>query len=439
MNSYLTLLPVIFPFISCFFILAKPFENRTKMRYFTITIVVINTVLSIFSILNYQHTYVNIIQFSDHIKIAFKIDGLSKVFGTMVAILWPATTLYAFEYMSHERDEQRFFTFFVMSFGVTMGIAFAANMFTMYLFYELLTLATLPLVIHEMDAKAFHAGKMYIIFMMSGAALAFIGLVIIICYGETTDFYFGGTLNYLAVRDNENILRLVYVLSFFGFGVKAAVFPLFMWLPTASVAPTPVTALLHAVAVVKSGAFAIIRLTYFSYGTYLLKGTWAQYVIMATALITILIGSTMALKTSHIKRRLAYSTISNLSYILFSVSLMTQEGLASGLLHMVYHAVIKITLFFCTGAILVQTGRQYVKEIEGIGMKMPIIFACFTVCGFGLVGVPPFAGFHSKWNIAVSAVRAHNPLAYAGIYVLIISALLTAPLHIYNTYSGIFS
>ena len=412
MNSYLTLLPVIFPFISCFFILAKPFENRTKMRYFTITIVIINTLLSIFSILNYQHTYVNIIQFSDHIKIAFKIDGLSKVFGTMVAILWPATTLYAFEYMSHERDEQRFFTFFVMSFGVTMGIAFAANMFTMYLFYELLTLATLPLVIHEMDAKAFHAGKMYIIFMMSGAALAFIGLVIIICYGETTDFYFGGTLNYLAVRDNENILRLVYVLSFFGFGVKAAVFPLFMWLPTASVAPTPVTALLHAVAVVKSGAFAIIRLTYFSYGTYLLKGTWAQYVIMATALITILIGSTMALKTSHIKRRLAYSTISNLSYILFSVSLMTQEGLASGLLHMVYHAVIKITLFFCTGAILVQTGRQYVKEIEGIGMKMPIIFACFTVCGFGLVGVPPFAGFHSKWNIAVSAVRAHNPLAY---------------------------
>ena len=426
MNSYLTLLPVIFPFLSCFFILAKPFENRTKMRYFTITIVVINTILSIFSIMNYQHTYVNIIQFSDHIKIAFKIDGLSKVFGTMVALLWPATTLYAFEYMSHERDEQRFFTFFVMSFGVTMGVAFSANMFTMYLFYELLTLATLPLVIHEMDAEAFHAGKMYIIFMMSGAALAFIGLVIIICYSQSTDFYMGGTLNYMAVKGNENILRFVYVLTFLGFGVKAAVFPLFMWLPTASVAPTPVTALLHAVAVVKSGAFAIIRLTYFSYGTYLLKDTWAQYIVMAMPLITILIGSTMALKTSHIKRRLAYSTISNLSYILFSVSLMTQEGLASGLLHMVYHAVIKITLFFCTGAILVQTGRQYVKEIEGIGMKMPVIFGCFTVCGFGLVGVPPFAGFHSKWNIAVSAVRAHNPLAYAGIYVLIISALLTA-------------
>ena len=236
----------------------------------------------------------------------------------------------------------------------------------------------------------------------------------------------GGTLNYMSVRGNENILRLVYIMAFFGFGVKAAVFPLFMWLPTASVAPTPVTALLHAVAVVKAGAFAIIRLTYFSFGAFLLRGTWAQYLVMATALITILIGSTMALKTSHIKRRLAYSTISNLSYIIFSVSLMTQAGLASGLLHMVYHAVIKITLFFCTGAILVQTKREYVREIEGIGTKMPVIFACFTVCGIGLVGVPPFAGFHSKWNIAVAAVQARNPLAYAGIYVLIISALLTA-------------
>ncbi len=424
--STTTVLPVVFPIISCFLILAKPFKDRTYMRILTMALVCVNTVFTLSAIYYFQYTYVNIFEFSENLKIAFKIDGLSKVFGTMVALLWPATTLYAFEYMSHEKDEQRFFTFFVMSFGVTVGVAFAANMLTMYLFYEFLTLATLPLVMHEMDAKAFHAGKMYIIFMMSGAAMAFIGLVIIICYGNGTDFFMGGMLNYTAVKGNENILRLVYVITFFGFGVKAAVFPLFMWLPTASVAPTPVTALLHAVAVVKAGAFAIIRLTYFSYGTLILRDTWAQYTVMCTAMITILIGSAMALKTSHIKRRLAYSTISNLSYILFSVSLMTQGGLASGLLHMVYHAVIKITLFFCTGAVLVQTGRQYVREIEGIGTKMPIIFGCFTVCGFGLVGVPPFAGFHSKWNIAVSAIRVHNPFAYAGIFVIIVSALLTA-------------
>ena len=177
--STTTVLPVVFPVISCFLILAKPFKDRTYMRILTMALVCINTVFTLSAIYYFQYTYVNVFEFSENLRIAFKIDGLSKVFGTMVALLWPATTLYAFEYMSHEKDEQRFFTFFVMSFGVTVGIAFAANMLTMYLFYEFLTLATLPLVMHEMDAKAFHAGKMYIIFMMSGAAMAFIGLVII--------------------------------------------------------------------------------------------------------------------------------------------------------------------------------------------------------------------------------------------------------------------
>lgn len=426
MGSYITVLPVVFPFIASFLILAKPFENKTKMRWITISIVVINTILSLISIYAVPETYTNVFTFSEKLKIAFKVDGLSTVFGTMVSVLWPITTLYAFEYMSHEKDEQRFFTFFVMSFGITMGVAFSANMLTMYLFYEFLTLATLPLVMHEMDAKAFHAGKMYIIFMMGGAAMAFIGLVIIISYSNGTDFLMGGMLNLREIKNNLDVIRLVYIITFFGFGVKAAVFPLFFWLPTAAVAPTPVTALLHAVAVVKSGVFAIIRLTYFSFGAYILRDSWAQYTIMAIAMITILIGSGMAIKTSHIKRRLAYSTVSNLSYIIFGISLMSQGGLASGLLHMVYHAVLKITLFFCTGAILVQTHREYVKEIEGIGTKMPIIFGCFTICGMGLVGVPPFAGFHSKWNIAVSAVQINNPLAYAGIFVLIVSALLTA-------------
>ncbi len=426
MGYYIPALSVVFPIVSSFFILAKPFKNRDKMRVLTMSIVVLNTILALIAIFYGNNKYVEIFEFSESLKIAFKIDGLSKVFGVMVSFLWPATTLYAFEYMSHEKDEQRFFLFFVMSFGVTLGVAFAANMLTMYLFYELLTIATLPLVMHNMDAKAFHAGKMYIIFMMSGAAVAFIGLVIIICYGVGTDFYIGGMLNYKAVKGNEEILRLVYVITFFGFGVKATVFPLFAWLPTAAVAPTPVTALLHAVAVVKAGAFAIMRLTYFSFGVVVLRGTWAQYVVMAAALITILVGSAMALKTSHIKRRLAYSTVSNLSYILFSVSLMSPNGLASSLLHMVYHAVIKITLFFCCGAILVQTKKEYVRDIEGLGYSMPIVFCCFTICGFGLVGVPPFAGFHSKWNIAVSAIQANNAMAYMGVYVIMISALLTA-------------
>ena len=293
------------------------------------------------------------------------MDGLSKVFGTMVSILWILTTIYGFEYMTHEGHEDRFFAFFTMTFGVVLGIAFSGNFLTMYLFYEFLTLVTLPLVMHAMDNKARHAGKMYILYMMFGAALAFIGFVFVYCYGTSIDFVPGGVLNPILVAGHETTLQLVFIAAFFGFGVKAAVFPLYRWLPKASVAPTPVTALLHAVAVVKSGIFAIIRLTYYSFGTDFLVGTVAQNVMLVAAAITIVFGSTVALRTPHIKRRFAYSTVSNLSYIIFGIALMTPLGLAAALMHMIYHAVLKITLFFTAGAVLYKTHREYLYEVEG--------------------------------------------------------------------------
>ena len=296
----------------------------------------------------------------------------------------------------------------------------------MYLFYEFLTLVTLPLVMHAMDDKARHAGKMYILYMMFGAALAFIGFVFVYCYGTSTDFVPGGVLNPILVAGHEKTLQLVFIAAFFGFGVKAAVFPLYRWLPKASVAPTPVTALLHAVAVVKSGIFAIIRLTYYSFGTDFLVGTVAQNVMLVAAAITIVFGSTVALRTPHIKRRFAYSTVSNLSYIIFGIALMTPLGLAAALMHMIYHAVLKITLFFTAGAVLYKTHREYLYEVEGFGRLMPVTFAAMTITGIGLVGIPPFAGFHSKWALATAAVQGGNPVSYLGILALIISALLTA-------------
>ena len=296
----------------------------------------------------------------------------------------------------------------------------------MYLFYEFLTLVTLPLVMHAMDNKARHAGKMYILYMMFGAALAFIGFVFVYCYGTSIDFVPGGVLNPILVAEHEKTLQLVFIAAFFGFGVKAAVFPLYRWLPKASVAPTPVTALLHAVAVVKSGIFAIIRLTYYSFGTDFLVGTVAQNVMLVAAAITIVFGSTVALRTPHIKRRFAYSTVSNLSYIIFGIALMTPLGLAAALMHMIYHAVLKITLFFTAGAVLYKTHREYLYEVEGFGRLMPVTFAAMTITGIGLVGIPPFAGFHSKWALATAAVQGGNPVSYLGILALIISALLTA-------------
>jgi multicomponent Na+:H+ antiporter subunit D len=222
------------------------------------------------------------------------------------------------------------------------------------------------------------------------------------------------------------VLLLIYVLAFFGFGVKAALCPFNSWLPQASVAPTPVTALLHAVAVVKAGAFAIIRMTYYSFGADFLRGTWAQYTVMAATIFTIVYGCTRALKETHFKRRLAYSTISNLSYILFGCALMTPLGMAGAVTHLVFHALMKITSFFCAGAVMHQTERNYVYELNGLGIKMPKTFVIFTISSLALMGVPGFAGFISKWSLAQAAVESGNPLAYVGVAALLVSALLTA-------------
>ncbi len=426
MNAVAVVLPVVFPILAGACLLPVNFSSRRQREIWVLAIVVLNTIFALYAIFGTDAGAVTVFRFSQKLAVMFHIDGLSKMFGTMVSLLWVVTTVYAFEYMTHEGNEDQFFAFFTMTYGVVMGIAFSGNFITMYLFYEFLTLATLPLVMHAMDGKARHAGKMYVFYMMFGAALAFIGFVFIYCYGSTMDFTPGGVLDQVLVGENANVLRIAFVTAFFGFGVKAAVFPFYRWLPKASVAPTPVTALLHAVAVVKSGVFAIIRLTYYCFGVGFLAGTWAQSVMLIAAAVTIVFGSTVALRTPHVKRRFAYSTISNLSYIIFGVALMTPAGLVAGLLHMLYHAVIKITLFFTAGAVLYKTHREYLYEMEGFGRLMPITFGAMTITGLALIGVPPFAGFHSKWALATAAVATGNPITYIGIAALIISALLTA-------------
>lgn len=363
-----------------------------------------------------------LLQLNNHLSVAFRVDGLSCVFGTMVALLWPLACLYAIEYMSREGGENRFFAFYLASFGVTLGIAFSANILTMYFFYELLTLVTLPLVMHSMDGKARYAGRVYLVYSMSGAALGFIAMVFLLQYGESM-FRFGGTMT-VGTMD-VNLLLAAYVLGFFGFGIKAAVIPGHKWLLRASVAPTPVTALLHAVAVVKAGVFAVIRLTWYGFGPDLLRGTWAQSVVMAAAIATIVFGSAKAFQTQHLKRRLAWSTISNLSYILLGVTTLTTAGLVAGLTHMVFHAVLKITLFFGVGAIHYKLHRDFVPDIEGCGALMPKVFAAFTTAALGLMGLPPLAGFSSKWMLATSCAALNTPLGYFGAAAFVVSAILT--------------
>ncbi len=362
--------------------------------------------------------------FSDTLSIAFRMDGLARVFSGLVSFLWPLATLYAFEYMRHEGHENPFFAFYLLSYGVTLCIATAANLFTLYIFYELLTFSTLFLVAHGLSARSMYAARKYLYYSLGGAALAFITMIGALHYGGTVDFAYGG-VRALLKAPRASVLTL-FTLGFMGFGVKAAVFPLHGWLPTATVAPTPVTALLHAVAVVKAGVFSIARLAYFVYGAKLLSGTWAQTACLAVALFTILFGSTMAVREQHMKRRLAYSTMSNLSYVLFGVMLLTPEGLTAGLMHMVFHALMKITLFSCIGAWMIRTGKMYVQDLRGMARRMPVVFTAFLFCAVELVGIPPFVGFQSKWALAQAGLAGGTVLGFAGTGVLIVSAVLTA-------------
>lgn len=421
----LLIIPVLLPIIGGALEAVLPLSDRRRRSIYVGVITAVNSLVLAYLIVFCGDIATSDILMTEKLSFRLRMDGLSRVFSSLIAFLWPLASLYAFSYMEHERHEQRFFSYYTISYGVTCGIALAGNLFTLYVFYELLTLSTLPLVLHKLDAESVHAGRVYLYFSISGAAFAFIGMIVLLTWGVgNTAFVPGGVLS--GTQADPLLIRIVYVMTFLGFGVKAAVFPLYAWLPRVSVAPTPVTALLHAVAVVKAGAFAVLRATYYGFGTELLRGTWAQYTVFALAAFTIVFGSAMALRERHLKRRLAYSTVSNLSYILLGAALMSPEGFTGSMLHMLFHGIIKITLFFCAGAILVRTGREYIQEIRGFGKLMPFTMTVFLIASAALVGVPPLPGFISKWALASAAVKEGGVLAACGTGALIVSAVLTA-------------
>ena len=411
-------------------------KNRRACHVWTMIFTLLTSACVAWALMNPSVQKITILHVTPLLTVSFKLDGLGRIFSGMVALLWPLSTLYAFEYMEHEGGENHFFGFYMLSYGVTLGIAFAEDMMTMYIFYEFLTLATMFLVMHGMKAKAVHAGRKYVYYMLGGAAMGFLALITVIHYSGTGNFILGGIPGMKLAP--AFMIQLMFVMGFLGFGVKAAVFPFHSWLPTAGVAPTPVTALLHAVAVVKAGVFAVIRTSYYAFGAELVRGTWAQAVCLILALLSILWGSSMAVRETHMKRRLAYSTMSNLSYVLLGAMLLTPAGLKGGLLHMVFHALMKITLFSCVGAVMVKTGRSYVQELRGMGKRMPFILSVFLFAGVALCGIPPFIGFQSKWALAVAAVTDGTWLGVAAIAVLLVSAVLTAVYMLVPAFSAFF-
>ncbi|HSL16372.1 MAG TPA: proton-conducting transporter membrane subunit [Methylomirabilota bacterium] len=355
------------------------------------------------------------------LELAFEVEPLGMLFALVASGLWIVTTFYSIGYMRghHEANQTRFYICFAIAISSALGVAFAANVFTLFVFYEAITLSTFPLVTHAGTEQAKRAGRVYLGILM-GTSIAFLLLAMVWTWlaAGTTDFRPGGIL---AGRVEGPELAILLALYAFGTG-KAALMPFHRWLPAAMVAPTPVSALLHAVAVVKAGVFTILKVVVYVFGIDLLAATDASRWLTWVAAFTIIAASTVALTKDNLKARLAYSTVSQLSYIVLGAALATSAGVLGGGVHIVMHAFGKITLFFCAGAILVGAHKTEVSELDGLGRRMPFTFGAFLLGSISVIGLPPTGGAWSKWFLMLGAAEADRWLMMA---VLMASSLLS--------------
>ena len=366
--------------------------------------------------------------------IAFRVDAFGMLFGLVASSLWIVTSIYSVGYMRSldEHSQTRYFCFFAVALSATIGVAFSANLLTMYLFYEMLSLATYPLVTHHQDPEARSSGRKYLLYILGGSiGLALPAMLITYHLAGTLDFAAGGVLAGHITSGAALALTLMFL---FGFA-KVALMPMHSWLPAAMVAPTPVSALLHAVAVVKVGAFSVVRVLTGIIGTGVLSGFNLQWLICIVASFTVLTASFIAMYQDGLKRRLAFSTIGQLAYIVLGVGLLSQSGITGGMLHIAMHAFGKITLFFCAGAIFCATGIKNISQMKGIGRRMPITMTAFFIGSLSVIGLPPCGGFISKWYLVLGTLEAGSiPL----MVVLLTSSFLNAVYFLPIVYYGFF-
>ena len=361
------------------------------------------------------------------IPILFKADTMGLLFLILTFIMWAMNLVFSIEYMKEQSHKFRYYVFFALTLISMAGICLSGNLITMYICYEFMSLLSLPLVLHEQTDEALKAGIKYILYSIGGAFLGLAGFFFIYHYGNTLTFTPGGVLNMALLQGHETAMRVVTMLVIIGFGSKAGMFPLHAWLPTAHpVAPSPASAFLSG-NITKMGVFVIIRFVYYLVGIDFIKGTWVQYTFIGLALLTVVMGFMMAYKEGQFKKRLAYSTVSQVSYALLGIALMNKVAMVGALMHVIFHSFAKNTLFQVAGAIIHKTGLKRVKDYKDLARKMPVTMWCFTLVSLTLVGVPPTSAFLSKWYLATGALSADIPvLSWLAPLCLIISALLTA-------------
>ena len=433
------ILPVLFPVICglvlLFFQKKINSKNRRNQGILAVMLVQLLLVILAWQGKNQEVVFWNL---TKDIPVLFKIDGMSILFTGLLTVVWILVGVFSFEYMKHEEATEHveehtrslsgatFYGFYLMVLGVMTGVGFAGNLVTFYLFYEFMTLLSMPFVLHTMTKEAIFAAKKYLFYSIAGASFALFGFAFLYSLGGSVQFVEGGIFKRLPVG-KEGILLLSAFFMIIGFGTKAGMFPMHAWLPSAHpVAPAPASAVLSGI-ITKTGVLGIIRVVFYLFGIKVLSGTWVQYAFISLSLVTVFMGSMLAYKETVLKKRLAYSTVSQVSYILFGIALMHPVALFGSLLHMVCHSVIKCTLFLDAGAIIYKTGKTKVKELVGIGKEMPVTMWTFTIASLGLVGIPPMCGFISKWYLCQGALESGIAVVkYLGPVILLISALLTA-------------
>ena len=370
----------------------------------------------------HEHAYETRLPLLPGMDLVLRADALSMLFVTLSAVLWLVTTVYAVGYLEGSPNRSRFFGFFSLCVTSTMGISLAGNLFTFFIFYEMLTITTYPLVVHRGTQKALEAGMTYVKYTLAGGAVLLIGVVWLHVLGGPVEFTQRGAVSHLAAEHRASLI-VIFALLIAGLGVKSALVPLHGWLPKAMVAPAPVSALLHAVAVVKAGAFGIVRVVYNVYGIDLASELGVLTPLAAIAAFTIIYGSLRALAQDELKKRLAYSTISQISYIILGVAVFGPLSTIAGLAHLVHQGIMKITLFLCAGNFAETLGIHSIREMDGVGRRMPGTMAAFTIAAFGMIGAPPMAGFITKWYLGMGALNAGELWVVA---VLAVSSLLNA-------------
>ncbi|MAE76707.1 MAG: cation:proton antiporter [Planctomycetes bacterium] len=359
------------------------------------------------------------------LSLAFRVDAFGLLFASGASLLWILTSFYSIGYMRtlEEHAQTRYFSCFALALSATIGVAFSANLFTLFLFYEALTLVTYPLVGHKETAEAKAGARKYVIYLL-GAAKVFLLAAIILVYDltGTLDFQSGGILSAAHVAEHPTLLFVIFGLFLFGFA-KNAIMPLHGWLPAAMVAPTPVSALLHAVAVVKTGVFSTLRVFLFIFGPTAMRSIGADQLALIAASVTILVASLLALGQDNLKARLAFSTVSQLSYIILGAALLNASGVLGGTAHITNHAVSKITLFLCAGSIYASTHKTEISQLSGLAKRMPWTMAAFAIASLSIIGIPLTSGFVSKWYIALGTVDSQS---FVVLGVLLTSSLLSA-------------